>query len=205
VLKEVLFGIGGFTAGVLLAPASGGDTRSALASILAEAMEAAGDRFDVAQETARRTARKAGDFAETAADIAQQQYGRARKHGRRAAKAAREYSESAREAVEETYSKARDRAADVLPIERSRPSTGNVIAKFAIGAGVGFGLALLFAPKRGAELRDDIADAAQSFADDIACAAQSFAGGMRKGYREQRAAAGAGAWTGTTGPSPDYT
>lgn len=189
-LKEILIGIGGFTAGVMLAPASGGETRSALAAILADTIEAAGDQFDVAQETVRKSARKASDFAETAADAAEEHYERARKRGRQAAKAAKQF----RESVEQTYSKARESAADVLPIAKKRCSTGTVVSRFAVGAGIGFGLALLFTPKRGADLREDIADAAQS-----------FAGGLRRGYREQRAAAAAGAWTGTTGTRPDYT
>jgi len=190
VLKEILIGVGGFTAGVLLAPASGGETRSALAAMVADAIEAAGEQYDVAEETVRKTARKASDFADMASDMAEEHYARARKHGRRAAKAAKEF----RESVEETYTQARERAADVLPIAKKRCSTGTMVSRFALGAGVGFGLALLFTPKRGAELRDDLVDAAQS-----------FAGGIRKGYREQRAAAGAGAWTGTTGAGPDYT
>ena len=189
-LKEILIGIGGLTAGVMLAPASGEETRSALAAILAEAVEAAGDQFEVAQETVRKTARKASDFADTAADAAEEHYERARKHGRRAAKVAQQF----RESVEETYSKARESAADVLPIAKKRCSTGTMISRFAVGAGIGFGLALLFTPKRGSDLREDIADAAQS-----------FAGGLRRGYREQRAAAAAGGWTGTTGAGPDYT
>lgn len=200
-LKEVLIGISGIAAGVLLAPASGGETRSALASVLADAIEAAGDQYDAAQETFRTTARKASDLADTAADYAEEQYERARKQTPRAAKAAKQF----REMVEENYSKARDKAADVLPMKRKGPSAGTVVAQFAIGAGVGFGLALLFTPKRGADLREDIADAAQNFADGIADAAQSFAGGLKKGYEEHRAAAAAGAWTGTSGAGPDYT
>lgn len=189
-LKEILIGISGFTAGLLLAPASGGETRSALAAMVADAIEAAGDQYDLADKTLRKTARKASDFAETASDVAAEQYARARKHGRRAAKTAKEFQET----MEETYSQARKRAADVLPIAKKQCSTGTMVSRVALGAGVGFGLALLFTPKRGADLRDDIVDAAQS-----------FAGGIKKGYREQRAAAGAGAWTGTTGVPPDYT
>ena len=35
-------------------------------------------------------------------------------------------------------------------------SKKNGLAKFALGAGLGAGLALLFAPKKGSELRKDI-------------------------------------------------
>ena len=188
-LKEILIGVGGFTAGVLLAPTSGGEARAALASALADAIEAAGDQYDIAKETVRKSARKTVDVAGTAAEVAEEQYGRARKRARRAAKMATEFGEG----VQESYSKLRSSIpASVLPLQRKRLSAGTVVSRLALGVGVGLALGMLFAPKRGAELREDIADAAQS-----------FAGGWRIGYREQRAAAAAGAWTGTSGP--DYT
>jgi gas vesicle protein len=42
---------------------------------------------------------------------------------------------------------------------------GSTIAAFSIGLGVGAGLALLFAPKRGDELRSDIANRASGVAN----------------------------------------
>ena len=44
---------------------------------------------------------------------------------------------------------------------------GSGLGKFAIGAGIGAGLALLFAPKKGVDLRRDIKKKIDAFMDDV--------------------------------------
>lgn len=50
--------------------------------------------------------------------------------------------------------------------EKSIPA-GTVLASFMAGAAIGAGLALLFAPKSGAEMRETIADFAEDAVDKI--------------------------------------
>ena len=44
---------------------------------------------------------------------------------------------------------------------------GSGLGKFALGAGLGAGLALLFAPKKGTDLRRDIKKKFDAFMDDV--------------------------------------
>ena len=123
------------------------------------ARDRAADYSDQAADYTRAARKRARDFGETASD-------RARDFGEAARDRVRDFGESARETVrdfaDEAPKKARRLRKKLAEQIEPEPSTGARILPFVAGLSVGFGAAMLLAPRSGRETRARLTRRAQN-------------------------------------------
>ncbi len=146
-----------------------GSARRKVSDFSEVARDQASDFADVARKRSGKFSdvgrERAADYGDQAAEFAKSSRKRARDFGEAASDRVRDFAESARETVrdfaDEAPKKAKRLRKKLAEQIEPEPSTGARILPFVAGLSVGFGAALLLAPRSGRETRQRLTRRAQ--------------------------------------------